>query len=178
MDTDGETDGDVPRLLRKKAKPIKVDEHTNFKKLKWQIEMTFRTVQGFKDEISRFAITQGYDLKIDISDSRRRRVGAVCKQGCKFKMYASWDKSKESTHGNPPLQKRQQGRPRKQHELLSEPREQGAAATRGREGSRGRRGRGRSVSSGPQSMTNQGQSLISSQASVATSSSQPFVSPP
>jgi len=33
-------------------------------------------------------------------------------------------------------------------------------------------------SSGPQSMTDQGQSLISIQASVASSSSQPFISPP
>ncbi|KAJ8432692.1 hypothetical protein Cgig2_016365 [Carnegiea gigantea] len=50
MDTDGETDGDVPRLLRKKEKTIKVDEHTDFKKLKWQVGMTFGTVQGFKDQ--------------------------------------------------------------------------------------------------------------------------------
>ena len=57
MDTDRETDGDVPRLLRKKEKPIKVDEHTDFKKLKWQVGMTCGTVQGFKDAISRFAIT-------------------------------------------------------------------------------------------------------------------------
>ncbi|KAJ8442459.1 hypothetical protein Cgig2_022342 [Carnegiea gigantea] len=34
MDIDGETNGDVPRLLRKKEEPIKVDEHTDFKKLK------------------------------------------------------------------------------------------------------------------------------------------------
>ena len=33
-DPDGETDGDVPRLLRKKEKPIKLDEHIDFKKLK------------------------------------------------------------------------------------------------------------------------------------------------
>ncbi|KAJ8427578.1 hypothetical protein Cgig2_006642 [Carnegiea gigantea] len=96
MDTDGETDGDVPRLLRKKEKPIKVDEHTDFKKLKWQVRMTFGIVQGFKDAISRFAMTQG------------------------------------------------------------EPREQGAVAARGRGGSRGRRGRGRSASFGPQSMIDQG----------------------
>jgi len=57
MDTDRETDGDVPRLLRKNEKPIKVDEQTNFKELKWRIGMIFRTVQGFKDAISRFAIT-------------------------------------------------------------------------------------------------------------------------
>jgi len=43
MDTD-ETDEDVHRLLRKKKKPIKVDEHTNFRKLKWQVGMTFGIV--------------------------------------------------------------------------------------------------------------------------------------
>jgi len=94
MDTDGETDGDVPRLLRKKEKPIKGDGHTDFKKLKWQVGMTFRTVKGFKDTISSFAIAQGYDLKIGIFDLRRRRIGALCKQGCRFKLYASWEKSK------------------------------------------------------------------------------------
>ncbi|KAJ8435699.1 hypothetical protein Cgig2_027289 [Carnegiea gigantea] len=31
MDTDRETDDEVPRLLRKKERPVKVDEHTNLK---------------------------------------------------------------------------------------------------------------------------------------------------
>ncbi|KAJ8445120.1 hypothetical protein Cgig2_029492 [Carnegiea gigantea] len=44
IDTDGKIDGDVPRLLRKKEKPIKVDEHTDFKKLKWQVGMILGTV--------------------------------------------------------------------------------------------------------------------------------------
>ena len=35
MDTNGETDDEVPSLLRKKERPIKVDEHIDFKKLKW-----------------------------------------------------------------------------------------------------------------------------------------------
>lgn len=56
--------------------------------------MTFGTAQGFKDAILRFVIKQGYDLKIGIFDSRRKRVGAVCKHDCKFKVYSSWDKSK------------------------------------------------------------------------------------
>ncbi|KAJ8429466.1 hypothetical protein Cgig2_015318 [Carnegiea gigantea] len=81
----------------------------------------------------------------------------------------------QSTHGNLAPQKRQLGRPRKQPELLSEPREQRVATTRGRGGIRGRRGRVRTARdipslSGPQSMTDQGRPLISSQASVATSS--------
>ncbi|KAJ8450554.1 LOW QUALITY PROTEIN: hypothetical protein Cgig2_020191 [Carnegiea gigantea] len=59
MDTDEEIDGDVPRLLRKKEKPIKVDEHTDFKKLKWQVGMTFETVQGCKDVISSKPREQG-----------------------------------------------------------------------------------------------------------------------
>ncbi|KAJ8440983.1 hypothetical protein Cgig2_020012 [Carnegiea gigantea] len=323
MDTAGETDEDVPTLLRKKDQPIKVDEYIDYEKLKWQVGMTFGTIQGFKDAISRFAIAQGYDLKISISDSRR-------KKGCRFKVYASCDKSKatwvvrivnnhhvytrnmvknrqlkypwiashyllrfkenptwstkelvnavkkdhgveinkwtaykvkqaaygmlhdsmfdhylklgryieelnrsnpgssrpkrnrrkdrhedpkktgrltrhgrqivctncksaghnkkgcpqpaQSTHANPPPQKRQRDRLRKQVELLGKPWEQEVGASRGRGESRGRRGSERATrdtpsSSGPQSMINQGQPLIFSQASVAISSSYPFVSP-
>ena len=99
MDTNGETDDEVPSLLRKKERPIKVDEHIDFKKLKWQIGMTFGTIDRFKDTLSRFVITQGYDSKIGISNSRRKRVGAVCRQGCKFKAYVLWDKTKATWVG-------------------------------------------------------------------------------
>ncbi|KAJ8439656.1 LOW QUALITY PROTEIN: hypothetical protein Cgig2_017929 [Carnegiea gigantea] len=96
MDTDGETDGDVPKLLRKKDKHIKVNEHTDFKKLKSQ-SLLMATHLHRKGN----GADQGNNLTfLDI----------------------------------PP-------------------------------------------SSGPQSMTDQGQSLIFSQTSVAISSSQPFVSP-
>ncbi|KAJ8422497.1 hypothetical protein Cgig2_003507 [Carnegiea gigantea] len=104
MNTDGETDGDVPRLLRKKEKPIKVDEHTDFKKLKWKVGMTFGIVPGFKDAISRFGITQGNYKSADHN-----------KKGC--------PQPAEFIHGNPPPQKRQWDRLRKQPKLLSELRE-------------------------------------------------------
>jgi len=51
----------------------------------------------------------------------------------------------QSTHGNPTLQTRQPNIPRKQAKLLNDPREEEAIATRSRGGSKGRRGRGRTV---------------------------------
>ena len=71
--TDGEPNDEVSRLLWRKERPIKVDEDTDLKKLKWQVGVTYRTIEMFKDSISRFAIAQGYDMKINISDLRRKR---------------------------------------------------------------------------------------------------------
>ena len=34
MDTRSETDDDMPRLLRKKANPMKIDDNISFKRLK------------------------------------------------------------------------------------------------------------------------------------------------
>ncbi|KAJ8420543.1 hypothetical protein Cgig2_019770 [Carnegiea gigantea] len=48
MDIDGETDYEILRLLKRKERPIKVNEHIDFKKLKWQVGMTFETVERFK----------------------------------------------------------------------------------------------------------------------------------
>ncbi|KAJ8431380.1 hypothetical protein Cgig2_027974 [Carnegiea gigantea] len=53
--------------------------------------MTFGTIEKFKEAVIRFALAQGYDLTFSVSDSKRRRVGAVCRSGCKFKLFASWE---------------------------------------------------------------------------------------
>ena len=54
--------------------------------------MTFRTTLKFKYAIAMFAVFQGYDLRIAISDSTRKRLGIVCKESSNFKVYASWDR--------------------------------------------------------------------------------------
>ena len=56
IDIDGETDDEVPGLLKRKERHVKVNKHTYFKKLKWQVGMTFGIVERFKDAISRFVI--------------------------------------------------------------------------------------------------------------------------
>ena len=43
-------------LLRRKKRAPRVDDGTNFKKLKWQVGMCFATVQKFKVAIVRFAL--------------------------------------------------------------------------------------------------------------------------
>ncbi|KAJ8434381.1 hypothetical protein Cgig2_014228 [Carnegiea gigantea] len=155
MDTDGETHEDIPKLLRKKERPIKVDEHIYFKKLKWQVEMTFGIVQGFKDAISRWCAPTARMLVITRRDvlnqhsllmaSHLHRKGNEVDQGNKLSFSVSQGSKKQELLGV-------------EEEL--EAREDIAS------------------SSGPQSMTDQGWPLISSHPSVAISSSQPFISPP
>ncbi|KAJ8428144.1 hypothetical protein Cgig2_011517 [Carnegiea gigantea] len=199
MDIDGETDEDVPMLLRKKGKHVKVDEHTDFKKLKWQVAMTCGTVEEFKDAISRERHWPKKDVPLEPPSfkvgpsrpKRNKRNDLHEDQGRQMvcSNYKSVGHSKkgcpplaQSTHGNPTPQKRQPNIPRKQAKRLNKPREE-EATTRSRGGSKGRRGRGRTVrgipsSSEPHSMTDQGQPIVPNQASVATSSSQPLISLP
>lgn len=66
MDTGGEIDDDIPKLLRKKDQPMKIDENNNFKILKWLVGMTFETTTKFKDVIGMSAVFQGYDLRIGV----------------------------------------------------------------------------------------------------------------
>ncbi|KAJ8435563.1 hypothetical protein Cgig2_020025 [Carnegiea gigantea] len=47
------TDGELNDEVSRNERPIKVDEDTDFKKLKLQVGMTFRTIEMFKDAISR-----------------------------------------------------------------------------------------------------------------------------
>jgi len=77
---------------RNKKKRVKIDEHTDYEKLRWEVGMTFGTMHKFKQAVIRFALAQGYDLTFSVFDRKRQRVVAVCRSGCKFKLYASWDK--------------------------------------------------------------------------------------
>lgn len=73
-----EADDYVLRLLRMKDRPFELDDPIDFKKLKWNVSTTFGTTQKFKD-----AIAHGFDLKMGVSNSKRKRVGPVYKDGCK-----------------------------------------------------------------------------------------------
>jgi len=44
-------------LSRKNEKKrVKVDKHTNYKKLTWEVGMTFGTMQKFKQDVIRLAL--------------------------------------------------------------------------------------------------------------------------
>ncbi|KAJ8424369.1 hypothetical protein Cgig2_007818 [Carnegiea gigantea] len=98
LDTPPTTDEEDNMILsrRNKKKRVKIDEHIDYKKLKWKVGMTFGmtfgTIHKFKQAVIRFGLAQGYDLTFSESDSKRRTFGAACRSGCKFKLYASWDK--------------------------------------------------------------------------------------
>ena len=56
METPGESDEEDNIFWMRKQRAPRVDDNTNFKKLKWQVGMCFATVQKFKVAIVRFAL--------------------------------------------------------------------------------------------------------------------------
>ena len=88
MDIVDESDEEGPRLLKKKQMLGKVDENIDFKKLQCRMGMIFGTTQKFGDVIAKYAITQCHDLKISVPNSNMKRVAIVCKESCKFWIYA------------------------------------------------------------------------------------------
>lgn len=86
-----ESDDEFNFGRRRKRVPI-IDESTDFSKLKWRVGMRFETREKFKDAVARFAITQGRNVSVTISNKhRQQRVGATCIKGCPFRLYGSWD---------------------------------------------------------------------------------------
>jgi len=67
---------------------MKIDENINFKILKLQIGTTFGTMTKFKDVIAMLTCFEGYDLRIGVSNSIKKRTSVVCKESCSFKIYA------------------------------------------------------------------------------------------
>ena len=94
MDNPIESGDEGTKLQRKIERVVRVGVNIDVKKFKWQVGQTFGTVAKFKYAIVRFALTQGFDLKIGVYDSARKRIVAMCTKSCKFKIYVSWDKEK------------------------------------------------------------------------------------
>ncbi|KAJ8444569.1 hypothetical protein Cgig2_013848 [Carnegiea gigantea] len=150
LDTPPTTDEEDNMILRrrKKKKRVKINEHTDYKKLTWEVGMTFGTMEKFKEVVIRFALAQGYDLTFSVSDSKRRRLGAVCRSGYKFKFFASWEEMRATyvvkivINHHPKIQQMpiptqaQRGRGR----LTSRRRGRGLGRGRGRATERGREG--------------------------------------
>ncbi|KAJ8438978.1 hypothetical protein Cgig2_018889 [Carnegiea gigantea] len=55
---------------RNKKKMVKINEHTDHRKLKWEVGMTFGAMHKFKPAVIRFALAQGYDMTFIVSDIR------------------------------------------------------------------------------------------------------------
>ncbi|KAH9623671.1 hypothetical protein KSS87_000247 [Heliosperma pusillum] len=94
--TQGECEEDD--ILRKmRGSGILVNELTDLSKIQWKAGMRFENRKTFRDCVTRYAILQGRHLTFRISDNnRQQRLGVVCKEGCPFRLYASWDSTGSS----------------------------------------------------------------------------------
>ncbi|KAJ8453186.1 hypothetical protein Cgig2_008070 [Carnegiea gigantea] len=88
LDTPPTTD-EVDNMIlsrRNKKKRVKIDEHTDYKKLKWKVGMTYGTMHKFKQAVIRFGLAQGYDLTFSVSNSKRKgleqHVNVVASSNC------------------------------------------------------------------------------------------------
>jgi hypothetical protein len=52
--------------------PLAVTEQTNFKRFKWVVGLTFPNASGFRECLTRYALAQGRNVKIYLSDKKRQ----------------------------------------------------------------------------------------------------------
>ncbi|KAH9608296.1 hypothetical protein KSS87_011441, partial [Heliosperma pusillum] len=92
VETPGESEDESVPGKRKKSAVSVIDERSDFSKLKWCVGIRFPTRENFRECVTRYAVAQGRNLVFVVSDnSRGRRLGVKCKEGCPFKLYGSWD---------------------------------------------------------------------------------------
>ncbi|CAH9146031.1 unnamed protein product [Cuscuta epithymum] len=69
-----------------------VTSETDFAKFKWELGQRFATRSDFKNAVAKYAILQGRNLSIAVSNKKRgQRLGVKCAEGCPFKLYCSWE---------------------------------------------------------------------------------------
>ncbi|KAL2896292.1 Large tegument protein deneddylase [Bienertia sinuspersici] len=90
--------GDEEEKERKKVnRELLVAGDTDFSVFHWKVGQRFPTRKEVKEEIAKYAVMQGRDLSICISDnSRQQRVGVKYSEGCPFRVYGSWDSRRAS----------------------------------------------------------------------------------
>ncbi|XP_057535489.1 uncharacterized protein LOC130813663 [Amaranthus tricolor] len=74
-----------------------LDYELSHEKFKWIVGQVFSTPIELKEAIRKYAIHQGRNVKFCLSDkSKLNKLGVRCIDGCPFKLYASWDKTRAS----------------------------------------------------------------------------------
>ncbi|KAK9079880.1 hypothetical protein SSX86_001553 [Deinandra increscens subsp. villosa] len=69
--------------------PIVTDE-TDWSKWDWIVGTRFPTRAAFKEAVRRYAVNNGRNLRISVSNRKRGgRIGVKCVDGCPFKLYCS-----------------------------------------------------------------------------------------
>lgn len=93
---EGSDDEGVGAQIRRQRKFVSSDK-IDYSSFKWEVGQRFPSRNDFRAAISKWAITQGKDLYYAVSaKGRNQRLGVKCKDGCPFRMYASWDNNSAS----------------------------------------------------------------------------------
>ncbi|KAL2928247.1 Isoleucine--tRNA ligase [Bienertia sinuspersici] len=86
-DSDGERNA-----RRRRGNRMVVSDGTDWTTFEWRVGHRFPNRKSFKDAVARYAIFQGRNLSVVLSDKKRgQRLGVKCLPGCNFSLYASWD---------------------------------------------------------------------------------------
>ncbi|KAL2934028.1 Halomucin [Bienertia sinuspersici] len=89
--------GDELETGRRSSRGVLVGPETDFTSFEWKVGQRFATRDDFKAAVAKYAIMQGRDVFVSISNNRRRQeLGVRCVEGCPFYLYSSWHSSKAS----------------------------------------------------------------------------------
>lgn len=82
---------------RRSKRHLLVGSETDFSKFKWKVGQRFPTRADFKKAVAKYAIMQGRNVSIVVSNkARRQEIGVKCVKGCPFYLYSSWHSHKAS----------------------------------------------------------------------------------
>ncbi|KAL2929308.1 Sulfate adenylyltransferase subunit 1, partial [Bienertia sinuspersici] len=81
----------------REERSLLVSENSDWASFKWRARQRFPTRELFKKAIAKFAIIQGRNLGIVVSNKKRnQRIGMKCIGDCPFRLYSSWDSRRAS----------------------------------------------------------------------------------
>lgn len=87
--------GDENEGGRRSRRGMLVGPETDFTKFEWKVGQRFTTRDDFKNAVAKYAIMQGRNVIVTISNkARRQEVGVTCDKSCPFYLYASWHSHK------------------------------------------------------------------------------------
>ncbi|KAL2921884.1 putative dual-specificity RNA methyltransferase RlmN [Bienertia sinuspersici] len=80
---------------RRCRRGLLVGPETDFSTFTWKVGQRFTTRDDFKSAVAKYAIMQGRNVTVTVSNkARRQEVGVSCVSGCPFKLYGSWHSHK------------------------------------------------------------------------------------
>ncbi|KAL2924672.1 Antiviral helicase SKI2 [Bienertia sinuspersici] len=90
--TPPETDDEESLRQSREERSSLVSENSDWASFKWRAGQRFPTRELFKKAVAKFAIIQGRNLSIVVSNKKRnQRIGVKCIGDCPFRLYSSWD---------------------------------------------------------------------------------------